>query len=199
MEQDQELAPGQIAECVARFLSGRVDAFEPLYRSFRNRLYRVAAARLGEGHDAEDCVQEAFVRAARYLKSYDPARPFFGWLLRILTNVATDRARARWADRLLADEELAGVPAPAPAATDAERLAEVAAADERSRHVHAALERLPADQRRRVQLFYVEGLSHAELVPLFGDPSEEASRQKLRRIRETLRALLQAPRAEGAA
>lgn len=195
MHRDEELSPDRIRDCVAQFLAGRPDAFEPIFRGFRDRLYRVAAGRLGEGADAEDCVQEAFVKAARYLGSYDPARPFWGWLVRILTNVASDRLRVRWADRLLADDELAAVPAPPASASDAERLTALAEADERARSVKAALALLPEEQRRRVILFYVDGMSHAGLVCVLGDPSEEASRQKLRRIRETLKAHLAPGRA----
>lgn len=199
MERDTGLSPDRIRDCVAQFLSGRAEAFEPLYHCFRDRLYRVAAGRLGDTADAEDCVQEAFVRAARYLHSYDPARPFFGWLLRILTNLATDRAKARWADRLLADDDLVDIPAPPATATDAERLKALSESEARARSVHAALERLPEDQRRRVLLFYVDGLSHADIVRVMGDPSEEASRQKLRRIRESLKGHLEPYRARGAA
>lgn len=194
-----ELTPERIRECIEEFLSGRVESFEPLYRAYRDRLYRVAAGRLGDGADAEDCVQEAFVRAARYLRSYDPARPFWSWLVRILTNRATDRLRTRWADRLLAEDEIAGVPAPPPTATDAERLRAVADQDDRAKMVHAALAELPEDHRKRVLLFYVNGLSHAELIRIFGDPSEEASRQKMRRIREALKARLDPGRAKGIA
>lgn len=199
MERDTGLPPDRVRDCVAQFLAGRADAFEPLYHCFRDRLYRVAAGRLGDGADAEDCVQEAFVRAARYLHSYDPARPFFGWLLRILTNLATDRAKSRWADRLLADDDLVGIAAPPPTASDAERLHALAETDARAKTVHAALQKLPEDQRRRVLLFYVDGLSHADIVKVLGDPSEEASRQKLRRIRESLKSHLQPPLARGAA
>jgi RNA polymerase sigma factor (sigma-70 family) len=193
------LAPDEVAECVRKFLAGSPDAFEPLYRAHRDRLYRVACARLGEGPDAEDCVQEAFVRAARYLKSYDPARPFWGWLLRILTNVASDRARARWADRLLADDEIVRVEAPPAGASDAERLRQVAAADERAARVRAVLAELPEDQRTRVMLFYRDGVPHAEIARVMGDPSEEASRQRLKRIRESLRRRLEPGMMEGLA
>lgn len=199
MQGMDSLAPAEVAECVRRYLAGSPQAFEPLYRAHRDRLYRVACARLGEGPDAEDCVQEAFVRAARYLKSYDPARSFWGWLLRILTNVASDRARVRWADRLLVGDELGRVPAPPAGASDAERLRAVAAADERARRVRAVINELPEDQRRRVLMFYEQGLPHAEIARAMGDPSEEASRQRLRRIRDSLRSRLEPGLMEGLA
>lgn len=188
-----KLDQDRIRTLVARFLEGEGSAFDPIYHEYKGPLYRMAAARLGPGADAEDCLQVAFVKIARALTTYDASRPFFSWACRILVNVVTDRLRQRWATRLLAEEELASIPSPPPTATDAERRDRVALEDARAVRVREVLASLPEDQRKRVMLFYFQGLSHAEIARVMQDSSEENARQKLKRIRDRLRGLLGSP------
>lgn len=197
MESDSPLSQEEIARSVRSYLAGDSSAFEGLFHAFRYRLTTLAVARLGPGPDAEDCVQEAFVRAARYLEGYDEGRPFQGWLIRILTNVVTDRLSERWPHRLLAEEELRRVPAPSSGGSDAERMTDLKAQAERARRVRAALDDLPEVDRRRVLLFYFHGLSHAQIARSLCDPSEEASRQRLKRVRDALRTRLSGLRGSG--
>ena len=85
---------GELDELAARARGGDQRAFEALVR----RVVRPALAAAWEfvptREDAEDVVQETFVRVWRSLGRYDPARPFAPWFFTILRNVARNAARA---------------------------------------------------------------------------------------------------------
>jgi RNA polymerase sigma factor (sigma-70 family) len=199
MERPEPFTDERVRDCLARILAGEPGGFDELFQAFRSMMLRIASARLGPGADAEDCVQEAFLRAARNLASYDVNRPFKGWILRILSNVVSDCLRIRWRDRLLTEDELGQVPTPEQSPSDAELHQALHASSFRAKALREALARLPEDSRRRVILYYQQGLSHADIARLMQDTSEENSRQKLRRIRLALRADLDPRLSEGSA
>lgn len=63
--------------------AGSVDAFTDLVRGYRERLLRFLLTRCASHADAEDALQDTFINAYRYLKSYDPRWRFSTWLYRI--------------------------------------------------------------------------------------------------------------------
>jgi len=72
---------------------GNYQAFETLFLRYRQMVYRYSFQMVGKRDDAEDLVQEVFVRAYQNLHRYRDEAKFTTWLLRIATNLATDRAR----------------------------------------------------------------------------------------------------------
>ena len=58
-----------------------------------DRAYAIALRMCGSEADAGDLVQEAFLRAIRYMESYDSSQPFEAWLYRIIRNIYTDSLR----------------------------------------------------------------------------------------------------------
>ncbi len=72
---------------------GDFTAFELLFQRHRNLVYRFAFQMTGRRDDAEDIVQEVFVRAHQNLERYRDEAKFTTWLLRIASNLTTDRAR----------------------------------------------------------------------------------------------------------
>jgi len=78
---------------VARARSGDYAAFERLFERHREMVYRFSYNMTGRRDDAEDLVQEAFVRAYQNLHRYRDEAKFTTWLLRIVTNLSTDQAR----------------------------------------------------------------------------------------------------------
>ena len=83
------------AETVKRVLAGDADAFRLLVDRHGRTLHRLAHRITGSEHDAEDVVQEAFIRAFRQLASWDGRAAVSTWLHRITVNCALDLLRSR--------------------------------------------------------------------------------------------------------
>ena len=93
---------------VRRAREGDYDAFELLFERHRLLVYRFAYQMTGKRDDAEDIVQEAFVRAYQNLHRYRDEAKFTTWLLRIVTNLCTDQARMSSRRTALEQQEAAG-------------------------------------------------------------------------------------------
>lgn len=174
---------GDVDDLAARARGGDRRAFEALAR----RLVRPALAAAWEfvptREDAEDVVQETFVRLWRSLDRYDPRRPFAPWFFTILRNVARNAARAtRLATMIpLAD---AGIESE-PVAPDEEP--EPALNAELAGQVQAALDHLSPMQRACFRLTTLEGFGSAEAGAMLG-VSDATVRVHAHRARKALRA-----------
>lgn len=71
-----------------RARDGDRDAFARIIRMHRAEAYRIAYGYMGNEEDARDMVQEAFLKALRYIHRFDVERPFFPWFYRILRNLS---------------------------------------------------------------------------------------------------------------
>jgi RNA polymerase sigma-70 factor (ECF subfamily) len=80
---------------VERCQAGDRAAFDELYLRYQRRLYRFCLQRVGSAHDAEDVVQESFVRAWRALPRFAGERRFYPWLTVIAANLCVDTLRRR--------------------------------------------------------------------------------------------------------
>jgi len=80
---------------VARARSGDTDAFRALVERHSRPLFRLAFRMTGNTQDAEDVVQESFLRAFRQLARFDDRASFGTWIYRIATNCSLDMVRVR--------------------------------------------------------------------------------------------------------
>src|ERR1043166_9485029 len=78
-----------------RVRDGETALYEIIMRRYNQRLYRVARAILHNDVEAEDVMQDAYVRAYQHLKQYSGRSPFGAWLTRIAVNEAQARLRSR--------------------------------------------------------------------------------------------------------
>jgi RNA polymerase sigma-70 factor (ECF subfamily) len=170
------------AELVARTRAGESEAFGALVARHYDACRRFAYHMLGERADADDVVQESFLRAYLAISRYDERDQFRGWLFRILTNQCRNAltSRGRRTRRFVQDDlALAAAPAPAPprpsGVGDALLL--------------RALGQLDPLQREAVLLKYAEGLEYGEMSALTG-AGESALKMRVKRGSERLRALL---------
>jgi RNA polymerase sigma-70 factor (ECF subfamily) len=169
------------AELVARVVAGERGSFDELAdRHFADCL-RYARHMLRIKQDAEDAVQETFVRAYRALSRYDERHTFRSWLFRILINrcrsLAT--ARGRRDARLVYDERaLLEAPAVGPAGRMDDALS-----------LSAALATLDPRSREAFLLRYGEGLDYVEMARLSGD-GISALKMRVKRARERMRSYL---------
>jgi RNA polymerase sigma-70 factor, ECF subfamily len=166
-----------LTEAVSRIRSGDAAAFQQVVGATSARLVRLAARMLGNVVDAEDVVQEAYVKAYRSLMTgeFDGRANVSTWLYRIVTNQAIDAMRSR-ARR------------PKPTDTADESTSDLASAEEKLALTELSdwMEDLPADQRAALVLKAVEGLTSPEIAEIL-QCSEGAVEQRLVRARAALR------------
>jgi len=161
-------------------------ALAGLVSQYAGTLYRVAYSVLRNSADAEDAVQEAFVRVLRHRETLHEVRDQRVWLIRIVWNVVLDRKR-RIKTRPETDDvaELARV-LPAGGLTADER---VAAAQHHAR-VLACVEQLPAKERQVLMLSAFEELTSVEIAAVLGI-TESSVRSRLFRARNLIAGLLE--------
>ena len=170
------------AALVQRVLEGDVEAFSVLVERHHERCLRMAVRLLGNAEDAEETVQDAFVRAYRALGRYEEREQFGPWLTRILVNrCRTAMSRRVRHGKTFVDDELA-----------------IAAAATRDGadggmwrgEVERALLALPPDQREAFVLKHVEELEYEAMAEITG-AGVSALKMRVKRARERLRVLLE--------
>lgn len=145
---------------------------EVLAQRYAQMVYRMAYARTGSKTDAEDVVQEVFLRLVRARPSFRDEEHGKAWLLRVAANCTNDLFRLPWRKR---EEPLQ----PSMAAEEGPEFSGV---------LEAVLA-LPEKYRLVVHLYYYEELSTAEIGRIIGR-SEGAVRSRLFRAKRMLRDLL---------
>lgn len=167
------------AQLVRRACTGDQSAFGVLVERYSGALYNQAYRMLGDAHEAEDAVQEVFLRAFRRLDSYDPERRFITWLLTIGSNYCIDRIRRRRHTWLTLDDVAFWLPS-----TEAgpERSA---LRTERRDMVQRALQTLPEGYRSVTVLRYWHDLSYQEIAAAL-DLTEPTVKTRLHRARKML-------------
>lgn len=165
---------------------GDTDAYRMLVQRYQDVAFRTAYLVTGSASDAEDAVQDGFVKAHTGLERFDPRLPFRPWLLTIVANEARNRRRSE--GRRLSYEAQAARQAVREAATVASP--EVAAVlGEEARTLVAAVNALPSDEHLIVGLRYFLELSEAETASVAGIPAgtvKSRLSRALRRLRESL-------------
>ena len=176
---------------VGRLQSGDEAAFEELVRNHGGRLLSVARRILGSSEDAQDAVQESFIKAFRAIHAFEERSQLHTWLHRILVNTALMKLRARrrrpeesiddllptfvadghqavesreWSDSLLEQKETAGI-------------------------VRNAITRLPEPYRVVLVLRDLEERDTSETARILGTTTTVV-KVRLHRARQALRTLL---------
>jgi len=164
-------------------------ALAALVEQYASTLYRVAFSVLRNAADAEDAVQEAFLRVLRHRDSLEDIRDHRVWLIRIVWNIVLDRKR-RAKTRPETDDvvELARVlPATGLSAE------EVASAAQHHSRVLRMVDTLPPKEREVLVLSAFEELSSVEIASVLGI-TESSVRSRLFRARNLMAELLDRPR-----
>ena len=98
--------PATDVEIIRRVLDGDAPAFELIVRRYNQRLFRVVRSILGDDSEAEDIVQEAYVRAYEHLDQFEGRSLFSTWLTKIAVYEATARRRKQRRLRPFASDDL---------------------------------------------------------------------------------------------
>jgi RNA polymerase sigma-70 factor (ECF subfamily) len=174
----------------AACLAGDLTAYERLYRQQGARMRNLARNLLGRESDAEDAVQETFLKLQRSIGSFRGQSSFVTWTFRILVNTCHDLRRSRMRRKELANEET----------EDCDALPRMRAPGAHP-SLHMALERaiakLTQHQRDVFLLYEVEGFKHAEIAGML-EITETASKNALFQSKKRLRGMLEAPRSADA-
>lgn len=167
-------APGMLpsdADLVQRIKAGDTNALGEVYDRYASLALATARRVLGDPAAAEDVVHDAFVGMWRRMSQFDADRGSLrSWLLTMVRNRAIDRIRARRPQLDLDQaDELALLRSEAATTAD-EAMKRIATGD-----VRAAVDRLPSEQRRAVELAYFEGYTYREIASITGVPEGTAS------------------------
>ena len=150
-----------------------VSGAEQVYYRYSDMVYRLALARCRKKSDAEDVMQEVFVRYIRSAPSFETAEHQRAWLIRATINCSNTLLAGSW--RKLVSE------------LDEQRASDGSGSDtiDTAGDVYAAVMRLPKSQRTAIHLYYYEGYRINEIAELTGS-NENTVKSWLRRAKERL-------------
>jgi RNA polymerase sigma-70 factor (ECF subfamily) len=170
---------------------GNAETFEALAMPLLAPLYNFAHWLTGNRDEAEDLVQEAYVKALKGFSSFAPGTNFRAWMYRILRNTFLTSRTGLKAMVSLDDEEN---PIAEPAASDDPESLLLARVDQEQ--IRRALEQLPVQHREIVLLCDVEEMTYKEIAELMNIPLGTVM-SRLSRARKAMRGLL-SEKAQGA-
>lgn len=151
---------------IGRARAGDTGAYGDLVRAHQDLALRIAYLIVRDSMEAEDVVQDAFVKAHRHLDRFRPDAPFRPWLLQVVRNTARNRVRSRTRREHLAlrvaAEAVSGDAAPSPETA--------ALATEARTALLAAVEALPDRYRMAVACRFLLDLSETETATVLGVP-----------------------------
>ena len=176
-------------EMAAACQAGQMRGYERLYALHGKRMKSIARNLLGSTSDAEDAVQETFLKVQRSIVTFRGQSSFATWTFRILINTCYDARRSRMRKKEVASEGTEDAPMPeqrAPGSHPSLKLA-----------LERALARLTDHQRQVFLLYEVEGFRHAEIAGML-DMTETASKNTLFQAKKNLRVMLEPPRSHAA-
>ena len=177
------IGPLEDAELVRRIRAGETALFELVMRRYNQRLFRVLRALLRDETEAEDVLQDAYVRAYAHLGQLEQPERLASWLTHIAVHEAKARLRRR--NRFVEAKEgpLRAVPSPS---SDPEQ---EALGKQLQGVLISAIDELPVGYRTVFVLREVEGMSTAEVGDSLG-LSDQAVKMRLHRARAMLREVI---------
>lgn len=145
------------------------ETFDQVYAACADSLYRIAVVHLGSPAEAEDVLQEAFVKLLGRGKPFNDGEHQKRWLIRVTINLCKDRLRSAWHRQTVSLEDAA-----------------LSAAAEEDREILELVLSLPPAYKAAVHLHYYEGYTVAEIARILG-LTQGAVKMRLQRGRDYLR------------
>jgi RNA polymerase sigma-70 factor (ECF subfamily) len=177
------------AALAAACRSGDLRAYERLYAMHGARMKNLARNVLGNPIDAEDAVQDTFLKVQRSIAGFRGQSSFVTWTYRILINTCYDARRSRLRKKEVANDDSEETPRFEPRAPGAHPSLRMA--------LERALEKLTRRQRDVFLLYEVEGFHHAEIAGML-EITATASKNTLFQAKKNLRLMLEPPRSSAA-
>lgn len=181
------------AALLRRMAAGDEAALGALYDRWCTLVHSVVARIVADPGDAEELVEETFLQAWRQAGRYQGTRGGVStWLVVIARSRALDRVRLAGHKRAAAAEPLESAESAGALSPSLETPLDAAEIAETRQIVHAALQKLPPDQRETLELAYFRGLSQSEIAEMTGQPLgtvKTRCRLGLQKLREALSVL----------
>lgn len=182
-----EAGAGDDAALIEAVVAGDPAALDRLFVRYRRDAFAAAFALLRDPCAAEDVVRDAFLRVWTSAGTFRPDRGTAkGWIVAIARNAALDRLRSgQFAQRRQAALYQAGT-----VSQHQDDVAAMAVMAADARRLHASLAKLPAPQRRVIELAYFADLTHGQIAEVTKTPLGTVKgriRLSLRRLRQDLR------------
>lgn len=174
------------AKLARRIQEGDRDAFEVLARRYMRPVYAIVSSYFRGREDADDSVQETFLKALEKIHTFDARRPFAPWLYQVARNVA--RNRRKYA-KTRNHENLTEIQRVSTTANSDDPAASLELAELRT-GIAEAIEALPERQRTAFRLHDIEGFTAAEVSEMLG-VSSGTVRANLHHARRALRKRLE--------
>ncbi len=169
------------AAAVARARTGDGDAFRLLVERYGRSVFRLGYRLTGNEQDAEDVVQETFLRAFRQLDKYDGRASFHTWIYRIASNYSLDLLRARRRTETPEPESLVSTETSADRRVLSEQIGD---------RLRQAMDDLSSQERSAFVLRHYEGLSIEEIGGVLGI-AQSATKNSIFRAVQKLRRYLE--------
>ncbi|MBI4787358.1 MAG: sigma-70 family RNA polymerase sigma factor [Chloroflexi bacterium] len=178
----------QDEDIIRRLCAGESWAMAVLYDRYDRLVFSLALKILRDRSAAEEVVQEVFVKVWRRARDYQAERAkFSSWLARIAHNHAIDKLRQRnTLPYMTSDEHAAQIVDVGPTPHD------MAEQQLDHRRIVAALDQIPGEQRRAIELAYFDGFTHQQIARKLGTPLGTV-KTRIRRGMQNLKLVLQQP------
>jgi len=188
---DRQTTEASQAQLLRRIAGQDRQALAEFYDQTAGTLFSTAVRILGDPHEAEEVVQDAFLQIWGKAATFEAAlgAPFY-WALSITRNRAIDRLRARQRRVRLADELHEAAAADSPPFAPA---FQTALSEEDQAAVRSAVNGLPGDQRQAIEMAFFGGMTHAEIAEALHEPLgtiKARIRRGMLKLRDSLQAYL---------
>jgi RNA polymerase sigma-70 factor (ECF subfamily) len=145
-------------EIIDQCKEGKHMAQMRLYGTFYKRVYNACYRVLYNSLEAEDAMQESFLKAFANIEGYNDSVPFEAWLVRIAINTSIDKLRRKDVDLISLNENIYSE---IPDDNDDEDWEKIT---DKVNQVKAAIEKLPDSSRLIINLYLIEGYDHEEIA-----------------------------------
>ena len=146
-------------ELIEEFRRGRVEGFNELVRRYQEKVYWIARRIMGSHDDADDVVQDVFIRVYKSLKDFRGEAGLYTWIYRITVNVALNALRKRKLKEFVRYDDFVKESLPDEAHADDDLLH-----DEYRSALERAIERLPAKQKLVFVMRHVDEMPYEEIA-----------------------------------
>lgn len=170
------------AQYIEQIIAGDMSRFAWFVDTYKDMAFSIAARILGNDQDAEEVVQDSFLQAFRAIRSFKGNSKFSTWLYRIVVNGSLNRLGKK--RRVYEDIELMAEQLPA-VESGYERLT----SQDQTKFINLAMERLRAEDRLILTLYYLHEQSLGEIADISGIPAANV-KMRLHRARNRMYGVL---------